>query len=365
MKRKVTYVYQKKNGSWEGRYVKEIDINGKKKYGSVYGKTRKEAQEKRQEAMDQILLYQKPIVTRKLTIAQLMDEWLHINQAKLKPTTLERYRSLNRRHIEPILGKQPALYFTTKTIHDFTLNRLNYGLAPTTVNGILVLLHSALQYGHRQYRLPMPEIVYLPSQKKEMRVLSIQEQKQLVAYLTEDIDVHKFGVLLALYTGLRIGELCGLQWEDIDRKCIKVRRTLQRIKNPTTEKNEIHIGPPKTNASIRDIPIPSFLNKYMEQFREARGSCQYVLGTSKFPITEPRTMQNKLKKYLDTAGVQKANFHALRHSFATRCIEIGFDVKTLSEILGHTSVQTTLNRYVHSSFELKSQNMEKLNTFLV
>jgi len=76
-------------------------------------------------------------------------------------------------------------------------------------------------------------------------------------------------------------------------------------------------------------------------------------------------MQNKLKKYLDTAGVQKANFHALRHSFATRCIEIGFDVKTLSEILGHTSVQTTLNRYVHSSFELKSQNMEKLNTFLV
>ena len=352
-------VYHRKDGLWEARYVKEIDANGKRKYGSVYARTCKEAKEKRQAMVEHILLYQKPIVAASSwTVGKLTEEWLTINQHRIKPSTYQRYYGFFKNHLVPVIGNQRVVYFTTPLIHEFAVNRLNFGLAPQSVNSILVFLHSVLKYGNKQYKLPLPEFIYLNYQKKEMRVLTIDEQRTLVTYLLDETDNYKFGVLLALYTGLRIGELCALQWSDIEDDWIKVRRTMQRLKRVGEKGTDLLIGPPKTATSLRVIPIPSFLQELINHFRD--DSQLYVLSNNDYSIVEPRVMQYKFKKYLKETGILDATFHTLRHTFATRCVECGFELKSLSEILGHTNVQITLNRYVHTSKELKRDNMNKL-----
>lgn len=363
MPRRRDGIYHRKDGLWEARYVKEVDLTGKKKYGSVYGHSYKEAREKRQDALAHIVLYQKPPSARRITVKELAAEWLLVNQSRLKPSTCQRYQGFLKNHLEGSLGAMEVLYVTTVTIHQFSMERLSSGLAPQTVNAILTLLHSILKYGHRQYQLPMPEIIYLSTEKKEMRVLSPEEQKKLVAYLIQDLDVCKLGILVALYTGLRVGELCALKWEDIGRDSITVRRTMQRLKTGDTG-TELHIGSPKTKTSLRTIPIPSFLQELIETFRKQELAESYFLASSPGEVIEPRSMQYRFCRYLKEAGIEKANFHALRHTFATRCVEAGFEIKSLSEVLGHANVQTTLNKYVHSSFDLKRANMELLSLVL-
>lgn len=360
MSRRGEAIYHRKDGLWEARYVKELDLSGKKKYGSVYGHSYREAKEKRQEALDHILLYQKPVSTRKITVNDLAREWLLVNQKRLKPSSYQRYQGFHKNHITPAIGHIDVIYLTTASIHQFAMDRLNAGLSPQSVNAVLVLLHSLLKYGQRQYKLPLPEIVYLSCERKEMRVLSKEEQNKLVKYLLEDLDICKLGVLVALYTGLRIGELCALEWSDIGEDLIKVRRTMQRLKSATGSGTELVVGAPKTGTSNRDIPLPAFLQELIKAHRgRSSGKIYFLSHPDGFPV-EPRTLQYKFKKYLKDAGISPANFHALRHTFATRCVESGFEIKSLSEVLGHSNIQTTLNRYVHSSFELKRSNMERL-----
>lgn len=360
MARRGEAIYQRKDGLWEARYVKEIDFTGKKKYGSVYGHSYKEVKSKRQDVLDHILLYKRAPSARFITVGELAQEWLLVSQNRLKPSSYQRYQGFLKNHIESSLGAVCVSYLTTLTIHQFALDRLSTGLAPQTVNAILVVLHSILKYGHRQYQIPIPEIIYLSYEKKEMRALSPDEQKILVAYLMKDLDTCKLGVLVALYTGLRIGELCSLKWDDIDGKSIKVRRTMQRLKKKDGSGTELFIGAPKTKTSLRTIPIPSFLKEIIERFRDPALAQSYFLASHPNEIIEPRMMQYHFQKILKEAGIEHANFHALRHSFATRCIEAGFEIKSLSEILGHANVQTTLNKYVHSSFALKQANMDLL-----
>lgn len=359
MARRGEAIYHRKDGLWEARYVKEVDLTGKKKYGSVYGHSYREAKQKRQIAMDQIVLYQKVQPSRRTTVSDLAQEWLLINKQRLKVSSYQRYEGFLKNHIIPHIGNTSVIYLTTANIHRFALERLEFGLAPQSVNSVLVVLHSILQYGHRQYNLPVPEIIYLSCQRKEMRVLSQDEQNRLTAYLLDNLDICKLAVLVALYTGLRIGELCGLQWDDIGIDSIKVRRTVQRLKNADGTATELVVGPPKTDTSLREIPVPSFLMDIISTFRK-NATSTYFLSLSDGSLLEPRNLQYKFQKYLKNAGVDKANFHALRHTFATRCVESGFEIKSLSEILGHSNVQTTLNRYVHSSFALKKTNMELL-----
>ncbi len=361
MSRKGEAIYHRKDGLWEARYIKEVDAFGKKKYGSVYGHSYREAKEKRQDALDHILLYQTGKPTRKITITHLTNEWLYINKNKVKISTFQRYEGFIKNHINGIIGQMSAIYLSTATIHEFSLKLLNKGLSNQSVNSVLVFLHSCMKYGHRQYNLPLPEFIYLSCDKKEMRVLSEEEQKKLVKYLINDMDIYKLGVLTALYTGLRVGELCALQWDDIVDDAITIRRTVQRLRKNDGVGTELYIGPPKTKTSARIIPIPSFLNKKIEYFRNANRGQTYFLGTEKIPVIEPRIMQYKFKKYMEELDISDATFHCLRHSFATMCITVGFDVKSLSTILGHASSITTLDRYVHSSFALKKSNMELLS----
>ena len=193
-------------------------------------------------------------------------------------------------------------------------------------------------------------------------------KQQLLSILFENFDRYKLGVFICLYTGIRIGELCALQWKNIsfNEKTIVIENTMQRLQNDDPNsifKTRIIITEPKSKASLRTIPLPDFVLKVIKPFVAAPNA--YVLSGKCKSIIEPRTMQNRFKTYLKKGNIDDANFHSLRHTFATRCIEAGFDVKTLSEILGHSSVKITLDRYVHSSMELKRSNMEKLTPVLV
>ena len=147
----------------------------------------------------------------------------------------------------------------------------------------------------------------------------------------------------------------------ISNSMLKIRKTMQRIKDTNigaAKKTKIVITEPKSECSIRDIPLPSFMNEIARQFEGVPKA--FVLTGDRNKFVEPRTMQNRFKVYVKESGIKDANYHALRHTFATRCIEVGFEIKSLSEVLGHSNVNITLNRYVHSSFELKCSNMNKL-----
>ena len=164
-----------------------------------------------------------------------------------------------------------------------------------------------------------------------------------------------------MYSGLRIGELCALKWSDIDFEngIVRVSKALQRVPDKLGKgKTKIAITSPKSKTSVRDIPVPFFILDLLEQ--EKRSGEFYVLSRTSKPM-EPRTMQNRFKAILKNCGIRNANFHLLRHTYATVCIESGFDAKTVSELLGHSNVNITLNRYVHSSMETKRRCVDRLN----
>lgn len=354
MPKKGTNIFKRKDGRWEARYVKSISSDGTKKYGSVYGKTFTEAKEKQEICIKNlsVMKHQK----HSLKLSNVMYEWLDFTKNSIKKSTYQKYESVIRNHIEnTVLGNSGICFITSESICNFSSNLLEVGaLSPKTINDILIVIGLALAYAEDKYNLRKPKIKHIRENKQEMRVLSPAEQQVLERYLYDNLDNYKMGVLIALYTGVRVGELCALQWDDIDDESIAINKTVQRLKGTT--KTILEITEPKTRSSNRTIPIPDFLKPTLNQFR-ATGS---VLKNRNGKMVEPRLMQLTFEKYINECGLPKTNFHALRHTFATRCVEAGFDMKSLSEILGHTDVKTTLNKYVHSSIEQKQKNMELL-----
>lgn len=351
MPRRGENIYKRKDGRWEARYIKEIGIDGTKKYGSVYAKTYSEVKQKRQSILSEMKIV-KPAC--KITVEFAICEWLQNIKNQIKITSFQKYKSVADNHIIPTIGKCETQHLNSNVIQWYTNILLEKKLSPTTVNDILVIFGMGLSYAQSEYNTTIPKIPLVKNQPKEMRVLSLEEQNKFVEYLLSKNDIFSFGMLLALFTGVRIGELCALTWEDITDNTITVNKTVQRIqKNGYTE---IIILPPKTLSSNRIIPIPKELLLLLKSKRNVGN----VLVQENGKPIEPRLLQTKFKKYTAECGIENINFHALRHSFATRCVELGFDIKTLSEILGHSDVKTTLNKYVHSSMKQKSKQMDML-----
>jgi integrase len=306
------------------------------------------------------------------TYNDVLDAWIQSASINVKESTYVQYLRLVETHIRPQLGKYNVSKMSTKLVERFVENQLNNGrldnnggLSSKTVTGILRIVKNTMEYAQDNNLVVSCNLRKLTVKKKEkeMRVLCQSEQDALIRILITDMDSCKFGVLLALYTGIRIGELCALQWEDLSLSdsILKVRKTMQRMQETTigaANKTKVVITEPKSDCSVRDIPLPSFLVEIAGQF--AGHPKAFILSGQQTDYVEPRTMQYRFKKYISEGGIDDANFHALRHTFATRCVEAGFEIKSLSEILGHSSVNMTLNKYVHSSFALKLSNMNKL-----
>lgn len=358
MPRRGENIYKRKDGRWEARYIKEITADGRKKYGSVYAHNYKDVKAKQRQS----LLHPTKVVcnSMNLTVSVMISEWLDNIKNQVKPNTYQKYESVCKNHIVNELGSLLVKLISNYTIINFTNKLKEKNLSAKSINDILIVLGLAFKYVEEEYEITAPRIRYLKEEKKEMRVLSVNEQLQLTTYLNCNTDIYKFGILLALYTGIRVGELCALRWSDITDEYIQINKTMTRVKTENS-RTEIKIGSPKSHSSKRYIPTPQCLLPLINQFRNSG----YVLSTDKLDYTEPRLMQIKFEKMISESGLEKTNFHALRHTFATRCVEAGVDVKTLSEILGHSDVKTTLNRYVHSSFELKQKSMEQFEMSLI
>lgn len=346
-------IYKRKDGRWEGRYLKDS-----KKYGYVYGRTYKEVKEKLNYAR---LNTEKQKDKTKLAV--LCDNWLIYKEQYIKESSFVKYKSILERHIKPYFNEIPVNKIDEHTIEAFAKNLTVKGYSAQTVKITLSVLEGVFLY----FKIDVSVKRIIPKKgQKEIHILSSNDRLKLEKYLLYGQDAYKIGILLSLYTGIRIGELCALKWEDIDLNAgtVKINATLQRIqdfKGISGNKTRIVITEPKTPSAKRTIPLPIFLIKRLKAVDPKNGSAFLLTGTERF--TEPRALTYVFKKYLKESGVPDINFHALRHTFTTRCIENDFEPKALSEILGHSSVNTTLGIYNHPSLEYKRKNINRLTHF--
>lgn len=356
-------IYKRKDNRWEGRYVKGRDQNGKALLGYVYAQSYNEVKHKLALAKTSA---SESTAAAKKDLAYYLEGFLSYSKTNVKPSTLVKYRAIIFNHVIPEIGALLPQNLTSAVVDSLSTKLMcEKGLSPKSVRDILSVLKTAIKYIKRQTGgAPSGvEFTYPRERKKEMRVLTKDEQDRLVAFLLNDMDEVKFGVLLALLTGIRIGELCALRWENIKEDSIRINETMQRISSledtEPDKKTYIEIGDAKSESSKRDIPLTSFAASLCSEIRPLNPRA-FVLTGSENKFMEPRTLQYKFAKYAADCNLKNVHFHCLRHTFATRCVEVGFEVKSLSEVLGHSSVKITLDRYVHSSPELKRQNMEKL-----
>lgn len=357
MARRGENIYKRKDGRWEGRYKNGFKSDGKSRYSSVYGKSYSEVKEvlsaKRAEQKSDCLKCN-------FVFKELSDLWRESIVHNVKESTYGNYIMKLEKHILPYFGTVRYEKLTIKIFNDFIAEKLSDGLSARYVSDICRVIRSITKFARQKLGYSdKTELLSLPNcEKKELKMLTAVQQGLLINHLTGSVSTSNLGIFTSAVTGMRIGELCALKWSDIDfeKRIITVSRTMQRIKNIGGKTaTKIVVTPPKSKTSAREIPIPDVLYSYLETMRSDNDN--YIL-TGKKNFAEPRTMQYRFKSILKKIGLPQVNFHALRHMFATKCVDVGVDVKTLSEILGHCSVELTLNRYVHSPIERKRSCMK-------
>ena len=363
-------IYKRKDGRWEGRYIKKHTASGKIVYGYLYARSYRDVKEKLTIITQRTSQQNEEKAEIFPSFKNLCNEWLVSRQPQLKESTYNKYRNLLNCYVIPEIGTENILFLDYKKLENFSRILLikggceGTGLSPKTVSDIFSLIRNILQYATDKGTPPAynGRNIMIRQDMKEMRVLSRSEHERLCQYLYASDKPKDIGLLICLFTGIRIGEICALKWEDISpvEQTLSVHQSMQRIQlqnDPDGKKTKILISTPKSQCSIRTIPLAERLAVYLLAHRKSSES--YVLtGTTRY--VEPRSLQNHFKKVMDQCEIPDANFHCLRHSFATRCIETGFDIKSLSEILGHSTVNITMNRYVHPSMELKREHMNRL-----
>lgn len=354
-------IRKRKDGRWEARYVYTHDSNGKAKYHSVYGNTYDEVKAKRNDIQKSLL---RPELRNDLTFYEVATMWLKSKEDSLKRSSYNHYYNQLHQHIPSDILEMKFVDLTADKVNELLKNKIKDGYSAATVSGLRTIMMMIFHYARKKgIACSIHDDIYIPKcSHKNVRAFTREEQKKIVLYLKEHPDVFNLAIYLSMYCGLRIGEVCALQWKDIHliQGTISISKTLIRIQNkmiPESHKTEIVVQRPKTDSSIRIVPIPVFLLPLLHKYKD---DPEAFVITSKTHSIEPRVCLRKFKSIIKKTGVSDYSFHSCRHTFATRCIEIGMDAKTLSEILGHASIKTTLERYVHPSIDLKRSQMNKL-----
>ena len=292
---------------------------------------------------------------------KIAEEWLNYKKNTVKESTYSNYVYSVEKYLYPEYGEKSINEI--KDCNDFIYN-LSDTLAPKTVRDIITKLKEIFKYYEEEYnkklnikRMSTPKVC-----KNQLRILSKKEKTNLENYCLKENTLKLLGIVICLNTGMRVGEICALKWENIDfnRKVICVRKTLQRVYLKKENKTAIIIDTPKSNSSVRDIPMNTKIYEILKKIRKGHKGEDFVLTGSSIKYVEPRNYQHNFKMALKRCKIKPYKFHILRHTFATNCIEVGMDVKSLSEILGHADVGVTLNIYVHSSEKIKKKFLEKL-----
>lgn len=359
-------IHKRKDGRWEARILIS-DKWGYSRYISLYGKSYREVKEKK---MNMGAIYKKETST-KMTLADVLREWSSSNLVNQKGATQLKYKNIIDNHISKDLGALEINQIDEVLIQAFLSRKLmegrlngSGGLSSSYVKTMGIILNSVINYAvARGYCDKLKTKINKPFvEKKEIAILRLDEQINLENAIIKDSSLTALGIYISLNTGMRIGEICALKWQDIDlaNHVIYVRHTVARIASPgSPAKTALIIDKPKTHSSSRDIPITSKLEIMLKAFK-GKNIGEYVISERESFIS-PRTYEYRFHRFLKDNGIKDINFHCLRHTFATRCIEFNMDIKTLSEILGHANVGITLDTYVHPSFELKKSQMEKLS----
>lgn len=367
MPRKGENIYKRKDGRWEGRVRRENMLPGRRDYIYVYGKSYKEVKEK--------MLQVKARAAQGCSGVPGMGEaaciWLEDRKGFWKPTTYAAYQQAVGKYIAPYLGEVRIDRIDNRTMENFVAvlrGEPGHGLSQNYLSYICAVVIRVIAHVAKKYGLCMavPENPVMKNKKGQIILPGEQALSALEEYLAADSGRDtSLGILVAFYTGIRIGELCGLRWEDVDLadSIIYVRRNVQRVPSSSGgTKTRIAIQAPKSGDSVRIVPIPPVLRPLLEKNRKG-GGC-YVIGGNKYPWADPRTVQYQFRRALEKCGLGHFNFHMLRHAFASRCITKGFDVKSLSEILGHSDTRLTMNLYVHSTVQQKKELMDRFDTQL-
>lgn len=363
MPRKGENIYKRKDGRWEARYILCYE-NGRPKYRYLYGGSYTEVKAKRQEEMKKTNTIMTSSVKQLAGIEELCALWLLSKESKVRESTFTRYDRTVRKYILVCFGKQRIVKISSAEIIRF-YEALKERLSDKTVSDIMCVFKSIWRYGTENgfpccaCSFPNEKV----RKKNHITIVPPEARRKIETALMAQDDLVSLGIVITLFTGVRIGEICGLQWGDIDfdNGYMYIRRTIERIADldeKTERKTKVIISEPKTENSVRIIPLPSFLTDYIRKYRMSDDI--YIL-TASTKHTEPSTYYSRYKTFLRRNDLGDFTFHELRHTFATDCVEKGFDIKSLSEILGHSNVATTMCFYVHPTLQMKKRQMEKLS----
>ena len=303
---------------------------------------------------------------KKILYKDWIYTWLLEKKDYIKESTYANYSNNIFNHIIPKLGNYYLNELNHKVIQDFLLELSkngrkdnNGGLAEKTIKDITIIIKGSIKKGINEDKIKHIELTFnYPKDNKENKlyVLTKREQNKITNYVLENINSRNIGLLISLYSGIRIGELCALRWEDVDFKknCLTINKTIQRVYIKDKDKNisKVIITTPKTKNANREIPI----NKdFLEILKKVKSDKKHYVLTGNEKYIEPRTYRKYFNKVLDELKIKHFNFHSLRHTFATNCISLGVDYKTVSELLGHANVNITLNLYVHPRYSQKKK----------
>ncbi len=357
MSRKGENIFYRKDGRWEARYVKEELQDGKYKYGYIYGKTYMEVKQKRNKILLNLEKAKEETRKNRYKFNYYIERWLNSIKFLVKTSTYVHYLGITKNHIVPLLGDFESQQINAEKVESFINQKFEDGYSTKTIRDMIVVLKQIISYANLSIKIKMPK-----PKKREIKILTKEEQSKLEKEILKRNSTIAYGVLLSLYTGLRIGEICALRWKDINltKRIIQVNHTMLRIMDTeNSNKTKIILEEPKTENSKREIPINRFLYDILLKLKPTDNNTYFLTGAKSY--IEPRTYYNKYQKLLQETNIKKYGFHALRHTFATRCIEVGMDPKTLSEILDHSDVKVTLSLYVHPTNYLKAAYLEKLS----
>ena len=347
--------YLRKDGRYECRIQRTID--GKKHKFSFYGATAEIAVEKcrifKENILDKPFAKFKPGTTEVMTIPALIEEWFEQKRLVHKESTQANYRTKASKHIMPAFDGICIYDLTHQKVNEFACKLIDKGLSINYVRSIMVLFKSILAYGVRAYGMNISlDLISLPSKEfREREIYSHEEVSKLFKYSWSVRTTAAIAVILAIGFGLRIGEICGTKWSDIDfdNKILHIRRTVQRISSHDRDKKtKVICTTPKSRSSVRALVIP---DRLCEVLRSLKRDGNIYIVSGKDTYIEPRVLQNRYKALVKECGLRYLSFHSLRHSKATSCFENGIDDVTIAKILGHSSPEITRQIYIHSGIE--------------
>lgn len=374
MPRRGENIRKRADGRWEARYIRDYQSDGKARYGYLYAKTYMDVKKKKAQAQVNTSSRLADGRDRPKCLGNVLEAWLQSREGTVKQSTFSQYSTVVKRHLIPSLGLLKLDSFSNISVEEYIKSKRKNGrldgkgaLSPKTLADQIVILKQVIRFavasgwmqaGKLSFHIPAskafrPELVNELDWMRLNRLARTPQSPQML------------GVLIAMHTGLRIGEVCALRFSDVDfdTGVLSVNQTVLRIKNmdaQAKDKTKVILNSPKTECSRRSIPLPVFLLSLLQHALLSASSKDAFIITGAENCTEPRVFYRKYQSMLKQCGAGQYTFHALRHTFATKCIENGCDPKTLSELLGHSSIKITLERYVHPSMNTKRAAVERL-----